>query len=67
SVFIGLPPIPGLSITGGFEMYVQNKSGKSYDEIQKDVNKLVAVANQRKELSRVRTTLDTTFPQYKLI
>lgn len=42
-------------------MYVQNKSGKSYDEIQKDVNKLVAVANQRKELSRVRTTLDTTF------
>ncbi|HEG0289658.1 TPA: efflux RND transporter permease subunit, partial [Campylobacter coli] len=37
------------------------------DEIQKDVNKLVAVANQRKELSRVRTTLDTTFPQYKLI
>ncbi|ECH4435955.1 multidrug efflux RND transporter permease subunit CmeB, partial [Campylobacter coli] len=41
--------------------------GKSYDEIQKDVNKLVAAANQRKELSRVRTTLDTTFPQYKLI
>lgn len=35
SIFIGLPPIPGLSITGGFEMYVQNKSGKSYDEIQK--------------------------------
>ncbi|EPW5965582.1 efflux RND transporter permease subunit, partial [Campylobacter coli] len=41
SVFIGLPPIPGLSITGGFEMYVQNKSGKSYDQIQEDVNKLV--------------------------
>ncbi|EJJ7527158.1 multidrug efflux RND transporter permease subunit CmeB [Campylobacter coli] len=66
SVFIGLPPIPG-SITGGFEMYVQNKSGKSYDQIQEDVNKLVAAANQREELYGVRTTLDTTFPQYKLI
>ncbi len=66
SVFIGLPPIPG-SITGGFEMYVQNKSGKSYDQIQEDVNKLVAAANQREELYGVRTTLDTSFPQYKLI
>ncbi|EMQ3146120.1 TPA: multidrug efflux RND transporter permease subunit CmeB [Campylobacter coli] len=67
SVFRGLPPIPGLSITGGFEMYVQNKSGKSYDQIQEDVNKLVAAANQREELYGVRTTLDTSFPQYKLI
>lgn len=67
SIFIGLPPIPGLSITGGFEMYVQNKSGKSYDQIQEDVNKLVAAANQREELYGVRTTLDTSFPQYKLI
>ncbi len=66
SIFIGLPPIPG-SITGGFEMYVQNKSGKSYDQIQEDVNKLVAAANQREELYGVRTTLDTSFPQYKLI
>lgn len=67
SFFLGLPPIPGLSITGGFEMYVQNKSGKSYDAIQEDVNKLIIAANQRKELSGVRTTLDTSFPQYKLI
>ncbi|HEF9948675.1 TPA: efflux RND transporter permease subunit, partial [Campylobacter coli] len=48
-------------------MYVQNKSGKSYDQIQEDVNKLVAAANQREELYGVRTTLDTSFPQYKLI
>ncbi|MCX2683493.1 multidrug efflux RND transporter permease subunit [Campylobacter sp. MIT 21-1685] len=67
SFFIGLPPIPGLSITGGFEMYAQNKSGKSYNEIQEDINKLIIAANQRKELSNVRTTLDTSFPQYKLL
>ncbi|TKX31300.1 efflux RND transporter permease subunit [Campylobacter estrildidarum] len=65
--FLNPPPIPGLSLTGGFEMYAQNKSGKSYDEIQQDVNKLLEVARTRKELSNVRTTLDTSFPQYKLI
>ncbi|MDL0102873.1 multidrug efflux RND transporter permease subunit [Campylobacter felis] len=64
--FLDPPPIPGLSITGGFEMYAQNRSGKSYDEIQADVDKLVAAANQRVELTGVRTTLDTRYPQFKL-
>ncbi|EAI6210571.1 multidrug efflux RND transporter permease subunit [Campylobacter upsaliensis] len=64
--FLDPPPIPGLSITGGFEMYAQNRSGKSYDEIQTDVDKLVAAANQRAELTGVRTTLDTRYPQFKL-
>lgn len=64
--FLDPPPIPGLSITGGFEMYAQNRSGKTYDEIQADVDKLVAAANQRTELSNVRTTLDTRYPQFKL-
>ncbi|WP_270988955.1 efflux RND transporter permease subunit [Campylobacter upsaliensis] len=64
--FLDPPPIPGLSITGGFEMYAQNRSGKSYDEIQADVDKLVAAANQRAELTGVGTTLDTRYPQFKL-
>ena len=64
--FLDPPPIPGLSITGGFEMYAQNRSGKSYDEIQADVDKLVVAANQRAELTGVRTTLDTRYPQFKL-
>ncbi|TXE88182.1 multidrug efflux RND transporter permease subunit [Campylobacter volucris] len=66
SYFFNLPPIQGLSLTGGFEMYAQNRSGKSYDEIQQDVNKLLEVANKRPELINVRTTLDTNFPQFKL-
>lgn len=67
SFFVGLPSIPGISMTGGFEMYAQNKSGKSYNEIQKDIDKLIIAANGRKELVGVRTTLDTSFPQYKLL
>ncbi|EDP6893276.1 multidrug efflux RND transporter permease subunit [Campylobacter lari] len=64
--FVNPPPIQGLSLTGGFEMYAQNRGGKSYDEIQADVNKLVEAANKRPELNNVRTTLDTNFPQLKL-
>lgn len=60
------PPIQGLSMTGGFEMYLQSRTGKTYTEIQEDVNKLVIAAAMRKDLSMVRTTLDTSYPQFKL-
>lgn len=60
------PPIMGLSVTGGFEMYAQSNSGKDYNEIETDMLKLSQVANQRPELKMVRTTLDTNFPQYEL-
>ena len=63
--FVNPPPIQGLSLTGGFDMYVQNRSGKSYEEIQKDVNMLVAEAHKRPDLQNVRTTLNTNFPQFK--
>ncbi|MCR4941625.1 MAG: multidrug efflux RND transporter permease subunit [Campylobacter sp.] len=62
---LNVPPINGLSLTGGFDMYVQNKSGKSYNEIEQDVLKVVAAANQRPELRGVRTTLETNYPEYK--
>lgn len=60
------PPINGLSMTGGFELFAQNLNGKSYNEIEQDMKKLIAKANQRPELMMVRTTLETTFPQYDL-
>lgn len=65
--FVNPPAIQGLSLTGGFDMYVQNRSGKSYEQIQADVEVLLAAARQRKDLQNVRTTLDTTFPQFKAI
>ncbi|ASM36123.1 efflux RND transporter permease subunit [Campylobacter sputorum] len=60
------PPIMGLSVTGGFEMYAQSNTGKGYNEIEADMQKLAQAANQRPELKMVRTTLDTNFPQYEL-
>ena len=64
--FFTPPPIMGLSLTGGFEMYVQNKSGKSYFEINEDINKLVQAASSRPELTQVRNTLTTDSPDLKM-
>lgn len=64
--FLNPPPIMGLSLTGGFEMYVQNKSGKSYEEIKKDIDILLAAASKRPELSQPRTTLSTDYPELKV-
>ncbi|NLY03500.1 MAG: multidrug efflux RND transporter permease subunit [Campylobacter sp.] len=61
------PPISGLSTTSGFELYAQTNKGKKYNEIDADMLKVVKLANQRPELTMVRSTLDTNFPQYEII
>ncbi len=58
------PPIMGMSTTGGFELYVQDRTGGSIHELSRYVNELVARANQRPELMSVRTTLNTNVPYY---
>ncbi|WP_348760612.1 multidrug efflux RND transporter permease subunit [uncultured Salinisphaera sp.] len=60
------PPIIGLSTTGGFEGYVQSKEGSDYNTLFKRTQELVAAANKRPELQRVRTTLTTDVPRYKV-
>ncbi|KEZ79172.1 efflux RND transporter permease subunit [Salinisphaera hydrothermalis] len=60
------PPIIGLSTTGGFEGYLQDRKGADYNELYQKAQKLVAAANKRPELQRVRTTLSTDVPRYKL-
>ncbi len=66
SFVVNVPPIMGLSMTGGFEMYLQNKSGKTYAQIEADVKKVVAAANARPDLTSVRSTLETNYRQFKI-
>ena len=62
-----LPPaIMGMSIAGGFEMYVQNRSGASINELGNYVNQIIKKASTRPELMAVRTTLNANIPQYKM-
>lgn len=57
------PPISGMSNTGGFEMWLQNRSGASSVELYDVATKLMAAANQRSELQGVSTSFGVNSPQ----
>ncbi|MBN2816068.1 MAG: multidrug efflux RND transporter permease subunit [Campylobacterales bacterium] len=60
------PPIRGMGISGGFELYVQDRSGGDIATLQKYVNEILQKARERKELSAMRTTLNANIPKYKV-
>ncbi|MBE6445181.1 MAG: multidrug efflux RND transporter permease subunit [Alphaproteobacteria bacterium] len=61
-----MPAITGLSMTGGFEGYIQNKSGKTSAELMAKTQEFIAAANKRPELSGVQTTFSVSTPQYRI-
>ncbi|MDR3162746.1 MAG: multidrug efflux RND transporter permease subunit [Helicobacteraceae bacterium] len=63
---INLPPITGLSIGGGFEMHVQDRTGGSIRDLAKYINQIVDKANQHPALMQVRSTIDVDTPQYRI-
>ena len=60
------PPIMGLSTTGGFELYLQDRTGGGVASLSAATAKLVQVASKRPELASVRTTFDTSVPQFRI-
>ncbi len=60
----GLPPIQGLSLTGGVQGYLQFRGEATTDKIGALAQQLAAAANARPELANARTTLDTGVPRY---
>nr|WP_298410438.1 multidrug efflux RND transporter permease subunit [uncultured Halomonas sp.] len=60
-----LPPIPGLSTTGGFTGYLQALEGASPNEMGQAANKVMQAANKREELAQVFTTFNPNVPSYR--
>ncbi|MGY4533000.1 hydrophobe/amphiphile efflux-1 (HAE1) family protein [Pseudomonas sp. TE3786] len=58
------PPITGMSTTGGFEAYIQDRSGGSSEQLEQMVHKFMAAAAKRPELAGVNTTFNAEVPQY---
>ena len=58
------PPITGMSTTGGFEGYIQDRSGGSVEQLGAKVQAFVAAARQRPELAGVQSTFSANVPQY---
>ncbi|MBD3777433.1 MAG: efflux RND transporter permease subunit, partial [Thiotrichales bacterium] len=67
SIPIGMPTIMGMSMTGGFEAYLQNRNGTGSQALSQVVDEFIAKASQRPELQQVRTTFSTKVPQYQAI
>ncbi|WP_035586654.1 efflux RND transporter permease subunit [Hippea jasoniae] len=60
------PPIMGMSITGGFSFYIQNRKGDPINLFLKNINNFIAQANRDKKLMSVRTTLIGNIPQFDI-
>ena len=60
-----LPPIPGLSTTGGFTGYLQSLEGANANELGEAANKVMQAANKREELAQVFTTFNPNVPAYR--
>jgi len=60
------PPISGMNMTGGFEMWIQDKTGGEISTLNAYTQEIIAKASTDSRLSGVRTTLNTNVPQYSL-
>ena len=58
------PMISGYGTGSGFELYVQDRSGVSTDELLATTRQFIEALNHRPEISRAYTTFDTNYPQY---
>ncbi|WP_022660608.1 efflux RND transporter permease subunit [Paucidesulfovibrio longus] len=62
----GMPAINGMSNTGGFEGYIQNRSGGSAADLADATQKFIAAASKRPELGRISTTYSANWPQLRI-
>ncbi|WP_417662058.1 efflux RND transporter permease subunit [Pseudomonas sp.] len=58
------PPITGMSTTGGFEGYIQDRSGGTTAQLSTKVQEFLAAAAKRPELAGLQTTFNADVPQY---
>ncbi len=60
------PMVPGFSVSGGFELQLEDKTGGNIQDFEKVANTFLGALNQRPEIQYARTAFNTAFPQYKI-
>lgn len=64
NVYISTPPvIPGMGTSGGFSMVLEARGSMTYTDLQNATDTLLHYASQRKELSRVSSSMQNNIPQ----
>lgn len=65
SVFAMAPPmISGYGMTGGFELYLQDKAAGDWDAFKQVSDRFVAALSARPEIGDVYTEFDNGYPQF---
>ncbi|MDO4164182.1 MAG: efflux RND transporter permease subunit [Bacteroides sp.] len=60
------PTLPGYGNTGGFELYVLDRSGHSAKELHAITQEFLAKLNERPEIGSAYTTFSPDYPQYEV-
>jgi HAE1 family hydrophobic/amphiphilic exporter-1 len=64
TVFAFLPPaIPGLGASGGFSLWLQDRSGGSVDLLNQNLQRFLEAARKRPELANVNSAFRAAVPQ----
>jgi HAE1 family hydrophobic/amphiphilic exporter-1/multidrug efflux pump len=64
TIAFNMPPIQGLSPTGGFTGYLQSLDGGTPQELSEAANKVMQAAAERPEIAQAFSTLDVNVPAY---
>lgn len=65
-LFFAPPMIPGYSVSNGFELYLQDKTGGSLDNFYSVAQNFIAKLMERPEISSAQTSFNPSFPQYMI-
>ena len=63
---INPPPITGISITGGFEAYLQDRTGRGGQTLADAAQRFIQAAGKRPELTGLNVTSSAAVPQYQV-
>jgi len=65
-VFFSPPMVPGFSVSNGFDLKLEDKTGGDIKEFEQNANKFLKALSQRDEIQYAMTSFNTNFPQYQV-
>ena len=66
-IIIFTPPmVPGFSISGGFELKLEDKTGGDIKQFEQNARQFLGALNQRPEIQYAMTSFNSNFPQYQV-
>ena len=65
-IFFAPPSIPGFGLSGGFEVNLLDKSGGSFEDLDKTTQQFIGNLMKHPEIQYGQSSFNTKYPQYEL-